>query len=202
MRRIVPIEYPEQSGVIIQISAANQEEMGFKWSFKPLVFIVKFAVGFPLNFIISKSKFPIRRLMVLFGGLAILLSNFLINGPRIINMANFNWMNVILKEDISPYVFFRAHPEMLLQFVVDVTAILFYIAFHLIPLTFLFTFLFTSKWNRLVLALHKIQNEMNPSGEMFRNCRRHCNIGLLVLTLVGTHVIIIKVNIIIKIKMC
>ena len=161
----------------------KEKKKSFAWSFNPVVITTSFTVGIPLNFEKNNCNIPYRFFAIVIGSL-ILLSNFIINGPRIINKKHFDWMDEILSTDTSPYVFFEAHPEMLLQLVVDVTAILFYITLHLIPLAFLVTFVATSKWIRLVSALEDIQNEMNLSNIFHKKCRRTCIFGLLLLALV------------------
>ena len=163
--------------------AGNGMENSFAWSLKPLDFASRVFVGVPLNFYNYKIHFKSRLCFILLGCF-ILLFHLLINGPRGFKISKFDWMAE--RENYrSPFIFFKDHPDAILQFTVDVTSILFFVSTSLIHLVFWFnTVLWSQKWQDLVFVLKEIQNKMNLSEGFYRKCRRHCMVALLVLILV------------------
>ena len=157
---------------------------GFEWSLKPLAFCTKIFVGYPFR-ISNKntSKTIFRSLIIYLLGFVIFVSNLLINGPRGINVNNFNWMRKRL-DYTSPYIFFREFPDAMLQFVVDATTIIFFVTVPTIHFIFIITVTFSQKWTDLLSVLQEIQNEMKLDEEFHRKCRRYCIFALLLLFLV------------------
>ena len=164
--------------------AGNGSKISFAWSLKPLDFITRAFVGIPLNFYNHKICIRSRLCCFLFGCF-IFLVNLIINGPRGINVAKFDWMEK-RKEYRSPYIFFKDHPDALLQFVIDTTSITFFVTVSLIHLVFLMgTILWNnSRWQDLVGILKEIQIKMNLSEGFYRKCRRRCMVALAVFILV------------------
>ena len=157
----------------------------FKWSLKPLLIITKFTAGIPLHFTPAHSKKSIAiRLMVTLIGFLISFSNLLINGPRGINKGKFSWMNVIQNYE-SPYLLFKENPELMLEFVIDVTSICFFIAVPLIQFVFFMTVVWSKNWTRLVSSIKIIQKEMNLSKQFYKKCRTRCLVAILILILVN-----------------
>ena len=157
----------------------------FDWSLKPLDFCARIFVGIPLDFgITNQSSLP-TFLQIAFLLLAILniILNLLINGPRGIDIANFEWMEKI-KEYDSPFIYFRENPDYLLQLVIDTTSIIFYLTVPLMHLVFLVTVFLSRKWRDLVEILQEIQNEVELNKEFHQKCRRRCIIALLLSFLV------------------
>ena len=155
----------------------------FQWSLKPLTLITRVAVGVPIYFntnrIASKKSVGVY-LLIIFIGIFIFLTNVLINGPRRINKEIFYWMIWIQNYD-SPFTCFREIPDALLQFVVDVTFIMFFIVVPLMQFVFLFTVFWSRQWSDLVYILKRIENEMKLSEKFYRKCRNQCIIALLLI---------------------
>ena len=127
------------------------------WSLKPTELIARFAVGAPIEF--NGKTFKPNYLIFLIFGLFNFLSNLLINGPRTINVSNFDWMKETQKYD-SPFLYFKKRPDAILQLVMDVTSICFFVAIPLIHLIFLITILWSYNWKHLIFQLRSIHHEM------------------------------------------
>lgn len=151
----------------------------FDWSLKPLTFCASIFGGIPLHFNEKKKNFTIS---ITFACL-IILSNLLINGPRGININKFKWMNDISDYDNS-WLFFQQFPDALLQFVIDLTSIIFFVAIPLIHVIFLFSIVLSNSWEELVSLLKEIQNEMELTADFHQKCRQRCIIALLFVLLV------------------
>ena len=145
--------------------------------------MTKFFVGVPFNFRNDKIHAKYHLGIFTFGFL-IFLSNLLLNGPRGINIARFDWMN--RKEGYrSPFIFIKDNPDAMLQLVVDSTSIMFFVSVLLIHLIFLLETIFWNRtWKELVCSLNYIQNKMNFSENFYRKCRRQCLLALLILLVV------------------
>ena len=157
----------------------------FDWSLKPLIFCTQIFVGYPLNFSNKNtSKAIFSNFIIYLLGFVIFVSNLLINGPRGINVNNFNWMRKRL-DYTSPYIFFREFPDAMLQFVVDATTIIFFVTVPLIHLIFIITVICSQKWADLLSVLQEIQNKMKLDEEFHRKIRRYCIFALLLLFFVS-----------------
>ena len=160
-----------------------QDKRNFDWSLKPIVLIARFIIGAPLDFTNKKKNILLVIIIPLFGCFT-LLCNILLNGPRGINTDNFKW-SFIIEEFESPYLLFKEHPDLMLQLVVDVTSICFFVVVPLVQLVFLFIVLFSQYWNRLTFSLVKAQKEMQLSENFHRKCRKRCIVSILLLILVS-----------------
>ena len=162
-----------------------QDKRNFDWSLKPILWSMKILAGAPIGIVRAKSKRSLAAsFIIILLGFAIHISNICINGPRVLNPNRFFWMKEIQNFD-SPFSFFRDFPDALLQFVIDITTVVFFFTIPVIHLFFFFTTLLSRKWIDLASALKKIQNEMKLSKEFHRKCRKLCFIALYLLFLVG-----------------
>ena len=164
-------------------NVSNDGRNGFAWSLKPLLWVARVVAGVSLN--LKKERSIAGRLFFVIFGLLIFFANFLINGPRGIDLKKFYWMESTIKEFESPYLFFKVAPDTMLQFVVDVTFICFYVTVPLIHFIFLLTILLSKQFTKLELVLHKIQTKMKLDEIFHQKCRRYCIVALLLLFLVG-----------------
>ena len=162
---------------------AVKMKRSFAWSFKPLTILTRFIVGISLDFKQSKRLKGMGFIVLLFG-VFILTFNILVNAQRGIELKKFSKMKTNVQNFESPFLFFKEHPDALLQFVVDCTTIMFWVAIPLIQLVFFFTILFTRKWKILTLVLKKIKTRMELSVKIFRSCRKSCMAAIFLLALV------------------
>ena len=154
----------------------------FQWSLKPIDIITKFIIGIDLHF--SGKKSLSVRLLCLFFAFFVVLSNFLINGPRGLKINSFEWMKNIQNYD-NPHLFFSENPDALLQFVVDIVSIMLWVAVFLIHFLFLVTVLLSQKWNFLKEILELLENdELAFTNEFYRKCLRRNVIAIFILLLV------------------
>ena len=161
----------------------NQENKNsFDWGLMPLNFITKITVATPLGFTKKTKSFKAVVFFVFFGWF-IFLSNILINGPRGIDKANFDWMKNIKNFD-SPFTYFKHNPDALLQFVVQVTSLCFFVSLPLIQIIFLATSFFGNDSNRLISILRLIKKELKLCTEFFQRCQRHSITAILTMILV------------------
>ena len=156
-------------------------EYDFSWSFKPLVYFIRAVAGVPLHF--SKKASNLTILILIFIGCCIFILNLIINGPRGIDIFKFDYMEAKEQYD-SPYHYFHDYPDAILQLVIDISSILYFITVPLIDITFLVIVAWNRKWNRLVSTLKKIQDELKLDAVFHGNCRRVCVIAILLLFLV------------------
>ena len=154
----------------------------FGWSLKPLEWIMRLTVGASIYFPNIKRS-PISLSLVFLIGCFILLSNLLINGPRGINIQNFDWMKRIQNFE-NHFLYFKEYPDDILQFVMDVISICFFIVLPSIQIIFLLTRNYWSSFTRLITLLIKIKNEMKLSSQFYEKCRKRSIIALLTLILV------------------
>ena len=162
----------------------------FGWSLNPLEWVTRLAVGTSINVFHTKCFSSARNIywspislgFILLFGCSIIIANLVINGPRGINIFNFDWMKRIQNYD-SPFLYFKDEPDAILQFVMDVTSICFFIALPLIQFIYLWTSR-SSNWTRLILSLKMIKNEMKLSNQLYQKCRNKCIISILLLILV------------------
>ena len=156
----------------------------FDWSLAPLKWVTRFTVGASIDFVNEKKRPSIstRLIFVLLGCFA-LFSNLLINGPRGINISNFDWMTRIQNFE-SPYLYFKEDPDALLQFVLDVTSICFFVAIPLMQIIFLASALFGNDSNQSIHNLMLIQKHFKLSSKFYQKSRNLCIVALLVLFLV------------------
>ena len=155
----------------------EEQKKSFGWSLKPTKQMARFAVGAPIEFIGNTFK-PVYLFNIILG-FFIFLANLLINGPRTINASNFEWMKETQKFD-SPFLFFVGYPDAILQFVMDVTSICFFLAVPLIHVICLITILWSPKWKDLVFKLQLIQQELQLSAKFWQKCRQRSIIALLI----------------------
>ena len=156
----------------------------FEWSLKPLEIITRFFVGVTLNF--SNTTSVSVRLILLVFGCFIIISNFLVNGPRSLKINSFEWMEEIQNFE-SPYLFFPEFPDALLQFVVDVTFTMLWATISLIHIIFLLMVTMSEKWTFLIQSLKEIENSDMQFGKVFyRKCRKHYFIAIVVFILVSS----------------
>ena len=123
--------------------------------------------------------------IVLLFGVFILTFNILVNAQRGIELKKFSKMKTNVQNFESPFLFFKEHPDALLQFVVDCTTIMFWVAIPLIQLIFFITIMMSQKWQDLVKNLRKVEKEMKLSSLVFRNCHKGCISALFLLILVS-----------------
>ena len=162
--------------------AEVEHKRKFEWSLKPLDIITRCIVGVTLDFS-KKTSISIRLLLFVFGCF-IISFNILVNGSRGININNFEWIKEIQNYKNSKQLFSN-FPDAFLQFVVDVSFIIFWIIVSLIHFIFLMAVLFSRKWDVLMQILKKIEcNEMQFGEEFYLKCRKHYNIAILVSILV------------------
>ena len=175
-----------------------ENKKSFSWSFKPLVLIANISSWILLNFSTRKTSSLTRILVMVFLGSLSLLSHLIINGPRSINIANFDWM--YMTQDFNSSNEFLKHlPDAKLQLAVDATQISFFVAFLLIHFVLIITVIAqTRKWKRLIRILKKIQKEMNLGDEFYEKCRKYCIIAILFL--LGVNFQILKI--LFKSKFC
>ena len=164
----------------------DQTKTSFAITLKPLTIATRFTVGISLNFNEKKGFIGIRFFTLILGFL-FLISNILFNGPRGINITNFDYMKRTIERqgNLSYYLYFDRNPEMLLQFVFDATSIMFWVAIPLIQLIFFITIMMSQKWQDLVKNLRKVEKEMKLSSLVFRNCHKDCISALFLLILVS-----------------
>ena len=163
-------------------------ERELEWSFKPLTFVMRFVAGVPLHFTKNKPSITIR-LLILLIGIFVLLFNAIINGPRGFGITRFCWMCNIGDYE-SPFLYFKDNPDAVLQFSVDVSFILIFVAVPLIHLVFMVTVLLSKNWTNMVASLKEIENKMEPSPQFYRKLRLYCLVALLHMILVLFQMII------------
>ena len=159
----------------------KKEKRNFDWSLNPILLSMKFLAGAPVEItrVASKKSFA-SNCITTFLGFLILVSNILINGPRALNTNRFFWMKAVENFD-SPFTFFRDFPDALLQFVVDVTTIIFFVVVPLIHFVFLVVLILSKQWTDLVLSLKDIETQMKLSEKFHLKCRKKCVVVLLLL---------------------
>ena len=155
----------------------EEKKKSFGWSLKPTELMARFAIGAPIEFI-EKSFKPVDLISFLLG-FFIFLANLLINGPRTINASNFDWMENI-KYFESPFLYFKDYPDTILQLVMDVTSICFFVAVPLIHFIFLITILWSPEWKDLLSKLQIIQQEMKLSKKFHKIGRQRSTVALLI----------------------
>ena len=160
----------------------EEKKKSFGWSLKPTELMARFVVGAPIKFN-TKSFKPVDLISFLFG-FFIFLANIFINGPRTINASNFDWMKETQHFD-SLFLYFQKEPDAILQFVMDITSICFFVAVPLIQLICIITILLSPKFKDLLLKLKFIQQELNLSEKFHKKCRQRSIVALLIGILVN-----------------
>ena len=157
----------------------NEKKNSFEWSLKPLQWVTRIAVGVPMIDYAKKRSLS-AILFTFFLGLCIFLCNILINGPRAINVSNFDWMKKNQEFD-SPFSYFNYQPDAVVQLVADDTTICFFIAMPLIQTLFL---VMTFCSNGFISTLLLIQEKMKLSCQFYQKCRKRCITTIFILILV------------------
>ena len=161
------------------MDSKKEKQNSFNWNLKLVEWIARFTIGAPIGLNKSiYSSLPIF-LIVLFLGCFIFFANLLINGPRGINISNFEWMKETQKFE-SSFLYFKMYPDAILQFVMDFTNTCFFLAIPLIHIVFLITILWSHKWKDLVFKLKLIQQEMKLSDKFHKKCRQCSIVALLI----------------------
>ena len=154
----------------------------FQWSLNPLVISMN-GVGFFLNF----SEKPLSRktrAMIFLLGCCIILANFIINGPRGIEISNLEWMEDV-KNYESPFAYFKKNPFGIVRLVRNISDMIFFCYVPFIHVVFILTVLFDCNWKKLIFFLEKIQRKMKLDEEFHRRVRRHCFAALISLFFVS-----------------
>ena len=150
----------------------------FQWSLNPLVLSMN-GVGFFLNF----SEKPLSRntrAMIFLLGCCIILANFIINGPRGIEISNLEWMEDV-KNYESPFAYFKKNPFGIVRLVRNISDMIFFCYVPIIHFAFMATTLLDPNWKQLMLFIQVIQQKMKLSEEFYQKCRRQCYVGLFLL---------------------
>lgn len=163
----------------------KKNHVGWDWSLKPLSICMQL-VGINLigpSSYSAKNVAMVNFLILTLLGVAIFLLNLVTNGPRLLYLFRFDFIESTKGCEISPWACTSLSPELLIKLVYHVARILLVSFMPIIHIVFALS-TFSPNWRNLWATLNEIQLKINLNAEFHKTCRKKCLLAMLFLLLV------------------
>lgn len=152
----------------------DSDKFTWEWSLKPLRICMGFAGIKP----ISGNNSATACFLILSIGAVIFLSNAVMNGPRFLDLVNFDFISDS-GCDVSPWLCTNKNPVLLLTFTYKIAGILLYLTFSLTHFVCLIITSISPKWEDLWNIMKKIHLDMRLNERFKNKCRKKCLVAIL-----------------------